>query len=554
MTKPRFGRTTWLLIFIFLTFVQAAADERTDRVDEIFEMFDSTHTPGAAVLVLRDDEVLYKQAYGMASLELGVPNTTETVFRLGSVSKMFTGAAIALLAEEGRISLDDSVTKYFPELPEEVYGPVKVRHMIHHTSGIRDSEALYPVLGMEYSQWYTHGMFLDMLARQKSLDFRPGDRFEYSNSGYTLLALIVERISQMPFAEFVGKRIFEPLGMERSAIQTDHQTFIPDRAAGYAPSESGYVNWMTNNQLVGHDAVYSSVEDMSFWARALIKGTLGRAVVERMITRASFNDGSVNDYAFGILVEDYKGLKTWAHAGWFVGYLAHMVIFPDQKFSVVCLSNVTQGSPQKACYRIADIYLEEELERSLAELRERKKKPDPRTVDALAGDYVGIDYGDVLSLEIQDGLPKGKGAPWTFEPSPYGEWDFINYDRSLKMRIVSNGPGSGGIKFEVATPFLGLMRFEKFEKMSLSEEELSEYPGDYVSEEIGARAKITPGENGLKFEVGRLSAELLPLSPDRFSAAPGMVTFERDAEGRVTGFGLSQYGFRNLLFQKTNDR
>lgn len=549
------SKKTWVTSFVILVFLcglHAFSDEKTEKIDKIFERFDSTHTPGVSVAIIKEGSIIYKKAYGMASLELGVPNTTQTVFRLGSVSKQFTAACIGMLVQEGKLRLNDPITKFFPELSQEVYGSVEVRHMIHHMSGIRDSEALYPVMNIEYSQWYTHDMLLDMLARQKSLDFTPGERIEYSNSAYTLLALIVERVSEKSFHEFAEERIFDPLGMENTHIQTSYDTFIPNRAAGYEPSSKGYGNWMTNNQLVGHDAVYSSVEDMYHWVQAFFNKTLGKGLMAMMTEPSKFNDGTTNNYACGIVVDHYKGLKTYAHSGWYVGYLAFLIIFPEQEFSVVCLSNVVEGSPARACLDIAEIYLEEEIKTSLNELSKKRRVLDKALFDKLVGDYVGIDWGGSLPLVVEDEKLKIKGAPWSFEVSPFGINEFINYDRRLKLRVVSGLDGEDDVMIDLLSSMGSQGRFKKTKKVSLGEEELQRYAGEYRSEEIEANAEITILEGKILIQVGRLSGKLTPFGKNDFDAGWGLVKFERDDSGEVKSFGLSRYGFQNVLFERIN--
>lgn len=550
MQKFKRSLTVLIALFVFTTGFLAGSDERIEKVDKLFEKFNSVHTPGASLAIIQDGKIIYKQAYGMASLELGVPNTTQTVFRLGSVSKQFTAACIAMLAMEGKLNLDASIAKFFPALPEKVYGPVKIKHMIHHTSGIRDSEALYPVMNMEYSQWYTHDMLLDMLARQKSLDFKPGEKMEYSNSAYTLLALLVQKVAGKPFHEFAQEHIFHPLGMNNTRIQTSHNTFIPNRAAGYAPSQDGYINWMTNNQLIGHDAVYSSVEDMYYWIQAFFDGTLGKDLMKIMTTRSTFNNGSTNNYAYGIVVDNYKGLRTYTHSGWYVGYLAFIVIFPENNFSVVCLSNVAEGSPAKACFNIAEIYLEDQLKESLRELRSIKKTVDNKITERLAGDYVGIDYGGQISLTAEGGELKPKGADWSFEPSPFADNEFINYDRRTRLRILSGFEGEKEVIWEILNSMGSVGKYMKRKEISLVEEDLSKYTGKFGSKEVTATAQVKIEKGKLMLKVGRLSGELSAIGKDNFDAKWGILKFYRDSKGKIKSFGLSKYGFQNVHFEK----
>lgn len=524
------------------------AEDITEKIDKIFERFNSTRIPGVAVAVIQGDDIVFKKAYGMASLELSVPNTAKTVFRVGSVSKQFTAACVAMLSMEKKINLSDSITKFLPELPEDVYGAVTVKHMIHHTSGIRDSEALYPFMGIEYSQWYTHDMLLKMLARQRGLSFTPGKMLEYSNSAYTLLALIVQRVTNKPFHTFAKEHIFDPLGMKNTYIQTRYDTFIPNRAAGYAPGSDGYRNWMTNNQLIGHDALYSSVEDLARWAGAFYNGKLDQKLVEMMTTPDKFNDGSLNSYAYGMVIGHYKGLKTYQHSGWYVGYTAYLIIFPEQKFSVICLSNNVQGSRSKECLDIAEIYLADQIAESLQKLRKSAKEVNKDLLGRLAGDYLGENYGGAFALEVKDGKPQPKGANWTYEFSPFNENEFINYNRRLVMRVVSGAKG-GDIVIEILTPMGRIDRFWKI-KETVKQEDFSPFLGEYWSDEIQAAAYITEKEGKMKVKISLKEGWMTQIEPDLFRTMREKLEFHRDKAGEIRGFQLSTYGFQHVSFEK----
>jgi len=550
MKKSRIAFALCLLFWLPAGTDCAVADEQRARVDEILGYFDSTHRPGVAVAVVRRGKVLYKKAFGMASLELGVPNTPHTLFRLGSVSKQFTAACIFLLNREGKLSLEDPLVKYFPEMPAGVYGGVRLRHLIHHTSGIRDSEALYPVLGMEYSQWYTHDQLLELLARQEALDFSPGERIEYSNSAYTLLALIVERVTDQKFADFARERIFQPLGMENTRIQTRYDTLIPGRAGGYHRVGEAYGNWMTHNQLVGHDAVYSSVEDMTYWIGAFFDDSLGRELMDDLTARTAFNDGSPNHYSGGIVVDHYQGLPAYSHSGWYVGYLAFLVIFPEQQLSIIYLSNVTEGSPSEKSLRIAEVYLEKEMSESLARLRARSKPADPRLLKNLPGDYAGIDYGGRYTLEVADGRPRLEGAGWDFEPSPFRKNEFINYRRRLRIRILSSLTGEDVFTIELLNSMGSMGRFQKLQPFSLMEDQLPEYCGKYFSPELQAGATVSLRQGRLFLQAGRVQGPLQPWKKDAFQGFGGILELIRDDDGPVRGFHLTQYGYRDIIFLK----
>jgi CubicO group peptidase (beta-lactamase class C family) len=347
------------------------ADERTQRVDELFGEWDSTHSAGAALAIIQDGEIVYKKGYGMANLDYGVPITPASVFRIGSTSKQFTAFCVALLAREGRVDLDAKITEIFPELPEQVYGGVTVRHLVLHTSGIRDYLNLQGFRGISDEAPYTYDDVLDVLSWQKGLNFPPGERYLYSNSGYLLLGLLVERASGKKLAEFARERIFEPLGMAHTHFHDDHTHIVPHRATGYAPREGG--GWAISTtilDLIGDGGVFTTVEDLALWDRVFYDSPYGGEIMELILTPGKLSSGERIDYAFGLSVTTYRGLRVVSHGGGFVGYRAQLMRFPDQRLSVVCLMNTAEGDPSRLCRQVADIYLANDF------TEEAKSKPE----------------------------------------------------------------------------------------------------------------------------------------------------------------------------------
>jgi hypothetical protein len=392
-------------------------------------------------------------------------------------------------------------------------------------------------------------MLLDMLSRQKSLSFSPGEMLEYSNSAYTLLALVVEKAAGKPFAEFIKERIFDPLGMDGTHIQTSDGTLIPLRSAGYRKGPDGYLNWMTNNQLIGHDAVYSSVEDMAKWAVAFQNGGLDPRVVEMMTSLGPFNDGRRNSYGGGIIVSHYKGLPTWEHSGWYVGYTAYLVTFPEQGVSVVSLSNSVQGGRERECLKIADIILADEISASMERLKASAMKIDENLLEGMEGDYMEECYARIFPLEVRNGMPRPKGAGWAFEPSPFHPNEFVHYDYRLTLRIISN-EGGGKPVIDYLRPMSRIGRFFKMSEAPVEPADSSPVLGEYWSDEIRAAAHISEEEGKLKIRISLAEGEMTYLGHDLYRSRIGKLEFSRDRNDRITGFALSTYGFQNVLFNK----
>ena len=332
------------------------------RVDSVFAQYDNTRSPGCAVGVIRDHDWILKRGYGMANLELGVPITPTSVFRIGSVSKQFTAASIVLLAQQGALSLEDNIRNHLPEL-REYAAPITVRHMLNHTSGVRDYLTLMSLAGKRDDDFYTDDDVLAMIARQEELNFRPGDEYLYSNSGYFLLAEIVERTSGMTLREFAQRNIFAPLDMGSSHYHNDHREIVPNRASGYAPTpDGGFRISMTTLDMIGDGGVFTTVEDLLQWDRNFYHRSIGRERFnDELLTRGILNSGDTLGYALGLGHRAYRGLPVVSHSGGFVGFRAEMMRFPTQRFTVICLCNVSNARPTTLAYRVADIFLEDVL-------------------------------------------------------------------------------------------------------------------------------------------------------------------------------------------------
>lgn len=337
-------------------------DSATAAIDEIFAMYDDTRSPGCAVGVVRGDRLTFARGYGMADLEHGVPLGPESVFRIGSVSKQFTAAAVVLLAVEGTISLDDPVTRWVPELPD--YGPeLTVRRLLHHTSGVRDYLTLTRLAGYRDFDWYDDEDLLAMLARQRETNFPPGSEYLYSNSGYWLLSEIVKRATGRSLADFAEDRFFDPLGMDATHFHDDATRIVPRRAVGYAPTEEGYRISTTTLPMIGDGGVFTSVEEMALWARQLADPSVaGPAWLDLMLTRGVLTSGDTLDYAMGLQHDVHRGLPTVGHGGSFVGYRADLTRFPDQDLTVTTLCNRSDARPSALSLQVADVLLADAMD------------------------------------------------------------------------------------------------------------------------------------------------------------------------------------------------
>jgi CubicO group peptidase (beta-lactamase class C family) len=393
-----------------------SAPSLTSAVDKLFARWTEA-TPGCAVGVGVGGRPVLERAYGMSDLEHDVRNRPETIFEAGSVSKQFTAAAVLLLVRDGRIGLDDPVRKYIPELPD--YGtPLTVRHMLNHTSGLRDWGSLAGIAGWPRgSRAHTHDHVLDILGRQKALNFPPGSRYSYSNSGYNLSAVLVARVSGMSFAEFSRQRLFEPLGMRRTSWRDDYTRVLKDRAIAYAGAGTGFRQDMPFENVHGNGGLLTTVGDLLRWNENFVTPKVGDAAfVALQQTTTTFTSGAQQTYAFGLMIGTYKGLREVSHSGSTAGYRAFLTRFPDQHVSVAVLCNAGPANATALARGVADLYLGDRVNASatatpapaetrgpLAGLaRDDTFRPTATDLAPYAGTYQSDEIETVLIVEVRD--------------------------------------------------------------------------------------------------------------------------------------------------------
>ena len=356
MTFPRAFLVVTLLAAPAAAPAQQPAD-LTGPVDAVFARWSSDQSAGCAAAVSREGRPVLARAYGMADLEHGVPNTPSTIFEAGSVSKQFTAAAIILLALDGRLELDDDVRRYVPELPD--YGhTITIRHLLTHTSGLRDWGSVAAIGGWgRGDRTHTHDHVIDILSRQRALNFTPGAEYSYSNSGYNLLAVIVDRVSGMPFAEFSRTRIFEPLGLTDTQWRDDYRRIVEGRSSAYAMRNGSWLIDRPIENVHGNGGLLTTVNDLLKWNDALAAGTLGgQAFVDMMHQQGVLNDGSAIAYASGLFVGTLDDAPEISHTGSTAGYRAFLARYPDQGVGVAVLcnaGNVNPGQVGRAISRLA---------------------------------------------------------------------------------------------------------------------------------------------------------------------------------------------------------
>ena len=551
----RIYRSAFTLAVLFLAMglspvaAQGPASVAPSVVDQVFERFDGTRTPGCAVAVSLAGQPVLSHAYGMADLEHAVANTPETVFEPGSVAKQFTATATILLALDGKLSLDDDVRTYIPELPD--YGePITVRHLLNHTSGLRDWGAVARIEGWpRTSRVHTHVHMLDITSRQRSLNYPPGEYYSYTNTGYNLQAVLVERVSGMSFAEFSRKRILEPLGMTRTQWRDDFTRIVKDRAIAYSPTrDGGYRMNMPFENVHGNGGLLTTVGDLLRFTHNLDTGDLGGpALLEEMHRQGILDSGRKIAYASGLRVGEYKGVREVQHGGSTAGYRGFLTRFPDQGVAVALMCNVGNANPGRLAHAVADLYLGDIL------VDETAPESDEPTVDvsesslqALAGGYRNTRSQARLEVTASDGVLRvGQTdfAPVSETRFVAASGDIVEFDASAK-----NGRPSARLESPNGDM---VWLLEPVADFAPSATELAEYTGTYHSDEAEATYTVVVEDGALVFKnrYGEGSS-LTPSYPDAFTGSRfGVLIFRRE-NGRVTALSLVQGRVWDLRFER----
>jgi CubicO group peptidase (beta-lactamase class C family) len=552
-----------LLLAPCLASAQSLSAAETAQVDQIFAQWNRTDSPGCALGVYKDGQIVYTHGYGMANLNDDVAITPETVFHVASMSKQFTAFSILLLAAQGKLSLDDDIHKYIPELQD--FGvPVTLRQMMNHTSGLRDQWSLLNLAGWRYSQdLITDDDVLSVVTRQKALNFKPGDQYMYSNTGFTLLAQVVKRVSGMSFREFTSKNIFIPLGMTHTHFRDDHEEVIKHDALGYEQPGPGkpFRMSLTNFDTAGATSLHTTVEDLALWDENFYHPRVGSpAIIAQMVEPGKLNSGKLQDYASGLSIGTYRGLHTVGHGGADAGYRSNIVRFPDQHFGASVLCNFADTDPGDLANQVADVLLARDF-------KETKKAPahdpakseadlptSPEQMTSIAGGYwdgkeqfanIAIKDGKLM-LEVNQAdfhqLKQFLPSHFHVADESWGsliDLHFIPADQAKPRRIEETFDGGN------------LQTFTVVDLAPIAGAQLNEYTGPYVSEEIDPVYRIAIQNGSLVLTRLKYPADTLHLaSKDVFVGDTGKITFTRDASQHINGFLLDADRIQNLKFTK----
>ena len=543
---------------ITLNFVKPKALTPGDQVDELFAPWDNKDSPGAAVAVVQNGTIVYKKGYGMANLEYDIPNSPSTVFHIASVSKQFTAFSILLLEKAGKLSLDDDIRKYIPEVPD--FGKtITLRHLATHTSGLRDQWNLLAMAGWRLDDVITKEQVLKLVSKQKALNFNPGEEFVYCNTGFTLLAEVVARVSGQSFAEFTQANIFSPLKMKSTLFYDDHEKIVKNRAYSYHES-NGYKKSVLSYANVGATSLFTTAEDLSLWAVNFGNPVVGDStLIRKLNTLAVLNNGKTFGGALGQFVGKYKDLNEIQHGGADAGYRSFLTRFPDEKFSVVVLSNVAEFNSGDMAHKVVDIYLKDKIKKEPVVEAKKEESPksagvsvDQATLNTYLGDFE-LQPGFNISITLNNGQLFGQatGQP-AFMLTPLSNTEFTVEGVDAKVEFVPNGGEKiNTLKLHQGGRIMDAPRLKGFDKNAVN---LAEFSGSFYSEELSTTYDFVVVGGKLVAKHSRHSDfEIQPLKKDIFSGQAwffGQIEFVRDANNGITGCKVSNGRVRNLYFKK----
>lgn len=555
--------------------VEPVASEPEQRLTQLLSRFTGDDVPGAVVAVIRAGKVAHSQAVGMANLTFGIPFTRETVSNIGSVSKQFTAFAVTKLAQTEALALDDDVRKHFPELPD-LGETVTVRDLLRHTNGYREFLNLLAMAGRRLGDgdYIDRDEVITVLQRQTALQDKPGTRYNYNNTAYALAALLVERIADVPFPQWLADNIFGPLGMEHTRLRATTGEIVPNAADGYifgeeVPYREGIDLGGGGGATMGPGGIYTTVDDLALWIANLRTGAVGgKEVIAEMTKPQIETPGENTHYGFGLALERHRGLELIQHGGADTAHRAMLLYYPEIDAGVVTLSN-HGGFPGTIARKTAEAFFAEHMDseepsegaQAASGASAEAESVDTATVGTVqpaafephAGKYEFDDFpGIVVDISLaegrvmfafpgQDPLPVSPTSATTLSVPP---------DTSIEFHLDDSGKAES-LTWHSTRELVA----RRLKVWAPGSEELEEFVGRYFSEELGTFYEVEEGEDGLIITHDRLDdIDLTPKAVDSFNCSDVLVevAFARNDEGALTGMMASNVRTQNIWFERVD--
>lgn len=536
---------------------QPIPDSTLKKIDSLFTKWSHINSPGCTVGIVRNDSLIFSKGYGMANLEYAVPNSPATIYHMASVSKQFTGYAIVLLASQGKLQLDDDVRKYlswFPDLKEKI----TIRHLLNHTSGIRDQWQLLAISGTRLDDVITQDHVVKILGKQQALNFKPGEKYSYSNSGYTMLAEIVKSVTGQTLRAFTDSAIFKPLGMNSTHFHDNYTEIEKNRSYSYERNDSAnFSNSVLSYSNAGATSLFTNIPDLAKWVMNFYHPKVGdQKAIDQLTQKGKLNSGKELTYALGIAVDKYKGWRQYSHSGGDAGYRTYLTVFPDLKMGFMVFSNLGDFNTGAHIYEMADLFIKDSTQKK----GEAKKEPrdslaailkDTLTLKNYLGDYID-ETGLPFSFDIKDSK---------LYYHIYDDHNFLIREQKDTFSI----PAAPDIKFvfgnkandttvDVLTPDQ-VYHLRKYRKdTTQSDEVLKKYTGLYYCPELDCKYGIELKNHQLMLTNAKYSDKKLTVVNSEHLTNEywwiNHLLMIRDSKKNITGFEVNSGRIMHLKFNK----
>ncbi|MHA4844722.1 serine hydrolase domain-containing protein [Flavitalea antarctica] len=528
-------------------------DSIKSKIDNVFKSFNDK-TPGCAIAIIKNGELVFEKGYGMANLEYNIPISPKTVFHIASESKQYVAFCMLLLEKEGKLSLDDDIRKYLDYVPD-FHEKITIKQLIYHTSGLRDQWQLLANAGWQLDDVITQDHVIKLVSKQKELNFKPGEEHMYCNTGYTLMAEIVKKVSGLTLRQYTEKYIFGPLGMKDTHFHDNYQELVPNRAYSYNPNnKGGYQHAVLSYSIVGATSLFTTVEDETKWLNNFATGQVGgKDLIQKMHTVGVLNDGRKLNYAFAIVMDKFKGWDQIGHGGGDAGYRTYACRYPDKGLGIVVFSNSGFVNPGGLVRQVAELLIPDS--------KEEVKPPvntnfaDSSFLKKMPGKYYSS-RGDMGEMYWKDGKLFRAGR---------------NGSNPLESRFVVAGPGryvlpSGGpsvivdpenikgdsiVELTMESPINSVV----YKRMpAVMPPITAEYGGRYYSDETEAFYTVTELDGKLTIEHRKFpNTALTRIAPDQFTTSNwwmNHIRFLRDNDQKITGFEVNSGRILGLKYKK----
>ena len=551
-----------ILLLLFTIGPQVVGQDHSVEIDRLFSEWDSVEGPGASVAVIKDGNIVFSRGYGAANIEYAIPNSPSSIFHVASVSKQFTVYAVMLLVQDGKVSWADDIREHIPEIPDFGH-KITLKHLATHTSGMRDQWNLLAAAGWRMDDVITKDQVIRLLARQEELNFEPGEEYLYCNSGFTLLAEVVARVSGMTFDEFTKERMFDPLEMPSTFFYENHRRIVPNRAYSYIGENGAYEKGALNYANAGATSLFTTAEDLCTWAHHMNNPTEKPAdFINEMSTPATLNNGETFGGAMGQFVNEYQGHKQIQHGGADAGYRSYLGRFPEQQLAVAVVSNYGNFNPTQKALEIASLYLDpmgdapEGTEETQSGFVEREfVKMSKSELKEFEGTYWNEESGYSRRLYVNDEgqLMYNRGGNNESELKPVHASTLQMQDVEVDLLITFEQTADTRTMIVTIDGGEPIMSTE-YTPVDHTSDELEQFTGIYYSPELDADYRLHVAKDTLTASHLRTGdVKLNGVRDDRFSGDRwymGTVEFERDGNGNVSGFRMTSGRVRNLKFDK----